>query len=200
MGGFPKGVHLQGLRGTAVIPAEQCKGHLQGKSGAAGHPQLLEAVVSIHAAGNQGEAQEGIYGKAAVEKFAQAVQKLMAAKQSGYKHRQHLRKNHKSQPVVRNHAHREHDGRPGAEGHYQQIQYNGDLQAEYALIGKLVIPFFRTGNELSLQLPQIAAEGNGLLGGSSRLRFRSFLGCGCKRLLNAYGLLCAGCRRCLFRV
>ena len=39
---------------------------------------------------------------------------------------------------------------PGAEGHYQQIQYNGDLQAEYALIGKLVIPFFRTGNEFPL--------------------------------------------------
>ena len=183
-----------------MIPAEQCEGHLQGKSGAAGDPQLLETVIGIHTADNQSNTQQGIDGEAAVEQLTQTVQQLMTAEQGGNEHCQHLRKNHKPQPVVRNHAHREHDGRPGAEGHYQQIQYNGDLQAEYALIGKLVIPFFRTGNELPLQLPQIAAEGNGLLGGSCRLRFRSFLGCGCKRLLNAYGLLCAGCCRCLFRV
>ena len=149
-GGLAEGVQLGDLCRPAVIPGKQGEGHLQRETGAAGDPKLLQAIAGIDAAGNQGDRQKGIDGKAAMEQFSQTVQNLVAAQKGREKHGQHLGEDDKPQPVFRHHIHGEHGCGADAESNDQQIQHNGDLQFENTLIGQLIVPLFGTGDELPL--------------------------------------------------
>ena len=69
-----QGIHLGHLRGAAVVACPQCHGHFQAEGGAAGDPQLHEAVHRVGAAGKEGQRHQGVQGKFTVEDVAQSVQ------------------------------------------------------------------------------------------------------------------------------
>ena len=184
MVGLPQGIHLVGFRSPAVIPGQEGKGHLQAEAGAAGNAQLLEAEDRIHAAGDQCEKEQSIDGESSVEQLAQAVHQLVAAQQCGQEHGEHLGEDHKPQTVFRNHPGGEHGAGADAEHHQQQIQYDGHLQREHALVCQLIVPLFRSGDDLFPQFPQTCADGNGFA-------FRLFLLPG-QFLTEAQGVLTGG--------
>ena len=84
--GPAQSIHLGHFRGPAVEPGQQRKGHLQGESGAAGHPELLQAEDRIRAAGQKGKHQHKVDGKFSVEQVRDTVQHLVAAQQGGHQH------------------------------------------------------------------------------------------------------------------
>ena len=139
-------------------------GHFQAERCAAGDALLLQAQHPVHAAGGKGQKQHGIQRKPLVKYVRHALNQLPVPQQCREQHGEELNEHHQLQPALRKRPEGVGRRQSGGQKRSEQAQQQGDLALAHPLLGKRIIPFFRSGDDFPFQVrqPGTGPEGNGL--------------------------------------